>query len=257
MKRLAAAFAASGLMATAVAAHGAMVTVIYEAEAVTVAQNPFGLSIPLDTPVSGYFTFDLDTPDSEPDDPLEGAYQHAGNAGFLARFLDTRITGSTTPFYQVDLTANPTIDTFRIYDGPRPVGNEGGVMSIDDVADEDITLLLAVTGDVFDSDALINPFPGYDFGFLGTPHTFYLKDDQGTMLLQFTKVFEATCGDSSDDGVKAGDALHVLRAAVGSGSCLPCLCDVDASGAVTALDALSTLRFSVSGSPALTCPSCL
>jgi hypothetical protein len=207
--------------------------------------------------VTGYFTFDTATPDSDID-PLEGAYQHTINAGFLAEFLTTRITGSHTPFYEVDLNSDPTSDTFRIYDGPRVVGHEGGVMSIDNVADEDIQLFLAVTEDVFDSDDLIDPFPFYTFGFLGTPHTFTLKDTQGTMLMQFTAAAEVNCGDpTGGSGITANDALQVLRTSVEARTCLPCVCDVDHSGSITANDALKVLRFSVSGTPALSCAICL
>lgn len=238
-------------------AQAELVTVIYEARAATVVDQPFGVSVPLDTPVHGYFTFDTSTPDSEPEDELDGAYQHDGNAAYLAEFLDTRITGSPTPFYWVDLGPNPAFDTFRIYDGPRAVGFEGGIMSLDGVPDEDVELFLAVSEDVFDDDALINPFPFYEFGFLGDSHTYTLKDDRGTILMQFTSVRTAVCGDAGGGGVAANDALAVLRASVGTLSCYPCLCDVDGNGSITAPDALKTLRFAVAGSPALACSACL
>jgi len=250
--------AAAAWLAVFPAAAGAeIVTVTYEAKALTVVKQPFGLTVPLNTIVTGYFTFDTSTEDLAPEDPLFGEYQHDGGAGYVAEFLSTRITGSTTPFYQVHLTANPTSDTFRVYDGPRTVGNQGGVMSIDGVEDEDIELFLAVTEDAFDNDALINPFPAYTFGFLGTPHTFSLKDDQGTMLLQFLSAAEPVCGDPGGGGVTASDALVVLRTSVGSQTCLPCLCDTDGNGFVQAGDALRTLRFAVSGAPALNCSACL
>jgi len=250
--------AAAAWLALLPAAAGAeIVTVTYEAKAATVVQQPFGLTIPLNTIVTGYFTFDTSTEDLAPEDALSGEYQHEGGAGFVADFLSTRITGSTTPFYEVDLSANPTIDTFRVYDGPRSVGDEGGVMSINGVEDEEIELFLAVTEDAFDSDALINPFPAYTFGFLGTTHTFTLKDDQGTILMQFLNVAEPVCGDPGGGGVTAGDALVVLRTSVGSRTCVPCLCDVDGNGSVQAVDALKTLRFAVSGAPALSCSACL
>lgn len=245
------------LAATAGAAGADRITVVYTARAATVAQAPFGLAVPLDTPVSGYFTFNTATEDLEPEDPLLGEYQHETGAGFLAEFLATRIEGSNTPFYQVDLDVNPAIDTFRIWDGPRNVGNEGGIMSIDGDGDEDIEMFLAVTGDAFDDDDLVNPFPAYTFGPLGTPHTFTLKDEQGTMLLQFLSAREAVCGDPGGGGVTAGDALQVLRTAVGSRTCLPCLCDVDDNRKVNSTDALKTLRFAVGGTPILDCAPCL
>lgn len=248
--------AATALLASAVVAAAEIVTVLYEAEAATVVGQPFGVTVPLDTRVHGYFTFDTSTPDSEPDE-LDGEYQQDGNAAYLAEFLETRITGSSTPFYWVDLSSNPSSDTFRIYDGPRPVGFEGGVMSLDGVPDETIELFLAVTADVFDDDALINPFPSYDFGFLGDPHTYTLENDDGKMLMQFTSVRTAQCGDVGGGGVAANDALAVLRTSVGTLSCYPCVCDVDGSGSITAPDALKTLRFAVAGAPALSCSACL
>lgn len=257
MRRLPLPLAVVALLSLAVQARGEIVTVIYSAEAVTVSKTPFGQTVPLDTVVTGYFTFDTGTPDDN-SDPLSGEYPHTQHAGFRADFLKSRIRGSTTPFYEVDLAPDPTNDTFRIYDGPRTVGNEGGVMSIDDVADSDIQLFVAITDDVFDDDDLIDPFPLYTFGFLGTPHTFSLKDDQGTMLLQFTKVAEAVCGDATGGGgITATDALVVLKTAVGSRECLPCLCDVDAGGTIASSDALKTLRFAVSGTGSLHCSACL
>jgi hypothetical protein len=233
-----------------------LVTVVYEARAVTVADEPFGLDVPLQTPVTGFFRFNTATPDDEPENQMLGNYPHVAGSGFLAEFLDTRIRGSATAFYQVQLAANPDNQAFRVFDGPRPVGPEGGVMTIDGVADEDLQLFLAIVGEAFDSDALENPFPFYEFGFLGTPHTFSLKDEQGTMLLQLDSAMEAVCGDPGGSGVSAGDALVVLRTAVGSRSCLPCLCDVDASGTVTVADALRTLKFAVGANVVLACPAC-
>jgi hypothetical protein len=66
------------------------------------------------------------------------------------------------------------------------------------------------------------------------------------------------CGDvSGDEDVTASDALGVLRAAVGSGNCDLCVCDVTDSGSLTSTDALATLRFAV-GIPnaSLSCPGC-
>jgi hypothetical protein len=257
MRRSLAGFVAAGVLLVVAPAWAEIVTETYEAKAVTVVNKPFGLTVPLNTVVTGYFTFDTDTPDLAPADAMSGAYQHDGNAGYLAEFLTTRITGSTTPFYEVDLSETPDYDTFRIYDGPRVVGNQGGEMSIDGVEDTDIQLFVAVTKGVFDSDALINPFPFYTFGFLGTSHTFTLKDDQGTMLMQFTSVAEAVCGDPGGGGVTAADALQVLRTSVGARSCAPCVCDVDGNGTILAADALKTLRFAVGATNSLSCSPCL
>src|SRR5205085_7434037 len=52
------------------------------------------------------------------------------------------------------------------------------------------------------------------------------------------------CGDfSGDTKLTATDALGVLRTAVGTSSCLICVCDVDNSGVIVAGDALRTLRY--------------
>jgi len=238
-------------------ARAAIVTVAYEAKAATVVSKPFGLTVPLNTVVTGYFTFDTTTPDTD-DDPMRGEYPHTHNSAFVADFLETEIRGSHTAFYEVQLSSNPELDTFRVYDGPRVVGNEGGTMSIDGTPDQDIQLFVAITDDAFVTDDLIDPFPAYTFGFLGTPHTFTLKDEQGTMLLQITKAVEARCGDPNNSGTTtAGDALQVLKTAVGTIECLPCICDGDGNGTVASTDALKVLRFAVSGTTPLQCSACL
>ena len=257
MRRSISALAALVAMIPASALRAEIVTVAYEAEAVTVASKPFGLTIPLDTPVTGYFTFDTSTPDVNPDNTMRGEYPHARNSAFVADFLETRIRGSHTAYYEVQLSGGDS-DTFRTWDGPSPVGPEGGTMSIDGTPDEDIRLFLAITDDAFQSDDLKDPFPFYTFGFLGTPHTFSLKDEQGTMLMQFTKAAAAVCGDpNNSDTTTAADALQVLKTAVGTSKCLPCVCDADANGIIASGDALKVLRFAVAGSPSLDCAVCL
>jgi hypothetical protein len=257
MKNAAAAIAAASVIGTVTLADAKIVTILYEAEAITVVKKPFGVVVPRLSVVSGYFTFDTSTPDDAPDDAYSGEYQHDGNAGFLASFVGHEVTGSETPFYWVDLVDGaPTSDTFRIYDGPTPVGFEGGTMSFDGTPDPDIQLFVAIPEDVFDDDDLINPFPGYDWGDNGTTHTFVLEDDQGTMLLQFLETSEAVCGDVNSGGIKASDALEILRTSVGSRSCLPCVCDVDHNGSIVSTDALKTLRFAVSPGTALACAVC-
>lgn len=65
------------------------------------------------------------------------------------------------------------------------------------------------------------------------------------------------CGDANADGqLLAGDALAALRAAVGSGQCLACLCDVNGSGQVLAGDAQQVLRKAVGQAVSLACPAC-
>ncbi len=56
--------------------------------------------------------------------------------------------------------------------------------------------------------------------------------------------------------VTATDALFVLQVTVGIGTCLPCVCDVDDSGGVSATDALIMLQSAVDPSVELQCPPC-
>jgi exonuclease III len=63
-------------------------------------------------------------------------------------------------------------------------------------------------------------------------------------------------GDFAARAVAASDALFVLRSAVGGPACPPCICDVNASGDVTATDALLVLKASVDQGAPLDCPPC-
>lgn len=66
------------------------------------------------------------------------------------------------------------------------------------------------------------------------------------------------CGDSVApyDVVLAGDALGVLRSAVGLAGCWDCICDVDSNAGILASDALLVLRRSVDPETLLDCPVC-
>jgi len=77
------------------------------------------------------------------------------------------------------------------------------------------------------------------------------------------------CGDPIGEGavwsesrrdaprvVTASDALYILSAAVGSASCENCVCDVDGSSMVTAVDALAALQFAIGIDVELNCPPC-
>jgi hypothetical protein len=75
---------------------------------------------------------------------------------------------------------------------------------------------------------------------------------------EFSRCYDLleVCGDASGDGeVQIGDALFVLKAAVGTASC-SCRCDVDSSSSVTVSDALLVLRASVGQQVELACPFC-
>jgi hypothetical protein len=67
------------------------------------------------------------------------------------------------------------------------------------------------------------------------------------------------CGSptGNPDGPLAGDALFVLRAAVGLVGCADCLCDVDSNGRVATSDALRVLQAAVGNGGDLSCPPCM
>jgi hypothetical protein len=78
---------------------------------------------------------------------------------------------------------------------------------------------------------------------------------------EFSTCFEipggTLCGDASGNGdLAAGDALLVLKTAVGTESCELCACDVNDSGGITSSDALLVLKSAVGQSITLTCPGC-
>ncbi len=67
----------------------------------------------------------------------------------------------------------------------------------------------------------------------------------------------AACGDANANGqVTAVDALIVLRASVGLGSCQSCVCDIDGSGATVATDARGVLHAATGLGMTMHCPAC-
>ena len=65
------------------------------------------------------------------------------------------------------------------------------------------------------------------------------------------------CGEPKVGGPVATDALEVLRTGVGASDCGgfdPCICDVNATGTVTASDALLVLQRAVGQNVAFACP---
>jgi cysteine-rich repeat protein len=63
------------------------------------------------------------------------------------------------------------------------------------------------------------------------------------------------CGDPNDSGtITSGDALFVLRTAVGSAVCDVAVCDVNGNGTITTGDALAILRKAVGTPVTLHCP---
>ena len=174
-------------------ATGSFVTLDFTACIETVAGTPFGVSTAdLNAVVSGLFTYDANATDSNPN-IQRGDYQQAN--GFFEVTLPngSRITGSATPFTQVEDFTAPTSDTFRFIDGPRTVGNQGGTMSLDGTQDTNIQLHIAMsdgTGTTFSDDSLPDPFP-FVTGNI-PPHTFSLRDDGtgDTVLLQFKTIVD-------------------------------------------------------------------
>ncbi|HYC00596.1 MAG TPA: hypothetical protein VEC57_15790 [Candidatus Limnocylindrales bacterium] len=74
--------------------------------------------------------------------------------------------------------------------------------------------------------------------------------------LQLNNCF--VCGDTSADmEIKAGDALFALKAAVGTENCALCICDVNQTVSITAVDSLIILKNAVGQDIGLECPPCL
>jgi hypothetical protein len=70
-----------------------------------------------------------------------------------------------------------------------------------------------------------------------------------------TTVPESMCGDvNRDDKITAGDALMVLRGAVGTTNCPLEICDYNGNGTLTAGDALAVLRVAVGQQVEPNCP---
>jgi hypothetical protein len=173
------------------------VTTQYTATATTIVGSPFGYTTTAGiAPITGFFTYNRATADTNAS-AQRGDYPHTGGGGAFQAVitngtLNRTITGSGTPFVQIE-DLNP--DTFRFIDGPRPVGPQGGTMSVNGTPNTSVQLLLAMTdssGNAFTNDSLpasfpfarpplANPAPTF-------PHTFSLVDSGGTLLLQFTSL---------------------------------------------------------------------
>jgi hypothetical protein len=81
-------------------------------------------------------------------------------------------------------------------------------------------------------------------------------DDRGIVACRFTSVVPA-CGDPTADGqTSASDALRALQAAISVDPCAPCICDVDRSERVSALDALLILKIAMGEQIPPACGSC-
>jgi cysteine-rich repeat protein len=88
--------------------------------------------------------------------------------------------------------------------------------------------------------------------------------DDGDAVWDFGEPCNAQCvrvacanpDDDVNDKISATDSLIALRTAVGAEHCVPCICDIDSSGAVTATDALALLRGAVNLPVTISCPEC-
>ncbi len=161
---------------TNVAARADIVTLEYEAEAATVVGQPFGIDVPRLTIVRGLISYDSDTPDRRPNDPMRGSFDISDSWRFRAEFLGHAITGSNM--------ASASTNLF----GHSMGFDDEGDMAFDDVPRDDIGLLFGIAGD--EGDLLDDQLPEVfrfrrrsPFNF--APHTFSLRDDSGRMLLQF------------------------------------------------------------------------
>lgn len=171
--------AALGL--AAVPGRAGTVTVEYQAEARTITGQPFGMAVPFLTPVSGYLTYESDTPDRNSSDPTRGKFLLAGTWEFRAEFLGRVVTGSGTATATTNLYGSPTL---AFNDGGDKL--DRGIMRIDGLSDPDVELGLSISGASKDlpTDRLPASFT-FDPPPNGAPHTFVLKDDSGQMNLRF------------------------------------------------------------------------
>ncbi len=161
---------------------GERVTLEYTAQASTVTGQPFGMTVPRLTVVKGYMTYETNTPDLRPADVMRGEFVMLGTWDFRAEFLGKVIRGSGTAASATNLFGSPTL---RFDDGDN--SPKAGIMSFDGAPDETIGLGFSISGQAKDlpTDQLpvrftFNPPPE------GASHTFVLKNQAGSMLLQFT-----------------------------------------------------------------------
>ncbi|MFT5040902.1 MAG: hypothetical protein ACI8TX_001871 [Hyphomicrobiaceae bacterium] len=104
--------------------------------------------------------------------------------------------------------------------------------------------------EVFTGDVTLISDPG-DHGFFGGSLSSTSSTTTTTMPID-------VCGDADASGrVSATDALLTLRTAVGLAECAVCICDANGSSEITASDALSILKVAVGQAFVVQCPDCL
>jgi len=181
------------------------VTVVYEAEALTVVKAPFGVAVPRLTKVAGSFTYETSTADTywDEDDEIRGKFVHSGTGAFRAEFLGHVVTGSGSPVASTNIFGTDT-RTMRYEDGDGHF--EAGTMAFDGAAREDIGLILAIVGTPEDlpTDRLPEQFK-----FPDAPHTFALRDASGEMLLQFLSYRQVAADFRIQAVEQAGDQVTV------------------------------------------------
>jgi hypothetical protein len=168
----------------------APVTIAFEGDIPTVSGNPLGLDSSVRTsPVSGSFSYRPCVVDTKPNDPKRGEYDHATGAGAFELSVTTlSIKGSGSPIIEVQ-DLDP--DTFRFKDGPQLLDKDKTLrrMTVDGKPNDSLTIWLSITdssGQAFNDDALPKTFPLTDIA--SYTHTFSVKDNGGTLLLQLSSV---------------------------------------------------------------------
>jgi hypothetical protein len=155
-----------------------------------------------------------------------------------------------------------------VYDGSEPGGFDGS--NFTDLIDRTVELAPGGSLDInqissFAEDDSGNLYildlGGEIFRIVATPDS----TTTTTMTTTTTTPDVGACGDPVQAGesgagvsaiVTASDALFVLRASIGTDTCLLCLCDVNDSGTITASDALAVMQVAAGGSIVLRCPPC-
>jgi hypothetical protein len=162
------------------------ITLTFTGTVVTVAGTPLGFDSTVRTStVIGSFTWDLCVTDERPSDPERATYDHSGSGAFEMRVRDKLIEGSGWPVLEVENLASS--DTFRFRDGPQFNDPTDRTLKVNGNLTPGLEQFFAITDDsatAFSSDGVpaIWPFnPVTDY-----PHTFFLEDDGGSLLMQLT-----------------------------------------------------------------------
>jgi hypothetical protein len=163
----------------------ASVVVAFTGTVATVAKTPLGFTDAVrTTAVGGSIAYRPCLVDGAPADPKRGEYDHRGGGDFALTVGGKAITGSGNPVVTVE---DLSPDTFRFRDGPQLLDKDSLLrqMKVDGVPAAGLNVSLAITdssGAAFASDALPSSFPM--LGIKSLPHTFWIEDSGGTLLLQ-------------------------------------------------------------------------